>query len=218
MRQDATVTDPTDLTQRSLWRGGSYELAVRLGSPDAVRLQRAVQVLWTAAGLGSAVRRRPARLLRDSFRDLGSALRNREAALELVPTEVSGAAALADHLLGVAAVPGLARVAADVTATRGAADWLVLSVPLGALAELDPRVGGYPLVDDLAASRAWREPLEDWFAGIAPRLYDAVPFAHAVSGFEVSGYEPAEVTGGRIASWVPDAEGRLVHHRVESWS
>jgi hypothetical protein len=73
-------------------------------------------------------------------------------------------------------------------------DWLTFGLPLGALGRLDPRVGGYPF-GDLDHSLEWRGPLDPWLLHVAQRVFDAVGFRFAYTGFEVAGnpeFEPGE--------------------------
>ena len=81
---------------------------------------------------------------------------------------------------GQQVVCDLARVEED-----GGSSWVVLGVPLGALARVDPRIGAYPFGD--YPGTAWRRPLDDWLADVAVRLFDVIPFSLALVGFEVSG-------------------------------
>ena len=58
--------------------------------------------------------------------------------------------------------------------------WIVLGLPLGSLARVDPRVGSFP-ISELGAS--WRPSLDAWLASLAMRLFDVVPFSLALVGF-----------------------------------
>lgn len=202
------MADPTDLADRSVWFGGFYELAIKLSGDT---LDPSLKALWAAAGLGTAYQRRPARVLRDGLRDLAAALGRRETRLDLAEVPVFAASLERDQLLAEADVPGIGRTAAGVLADR---DWLTLFLPLGALARHRPEAGAFPI--ETTGSRAWREPIEDWYGEIAARVFAAVPFVHAVTGFEVSGYEPDEVRGGRLGLFFP-AGGALQHRGVEQW-
>jgi hypothetical protein len=75
-------------------------------------------------------------------------------------------------------------------------DWLDLSLPLGALARVDHRVGGYPFGDE-DTSPAWRQPLDDYLVGVVRTVAEAVSFRYAVVGFEVSGDRAWETFGGQ---------------------
>lgn len=70
-------------------------------------------------------------------------------------------------------------------------DWLGFYLPLGALGELDPRVGGFPFGDAGGdVSRAWREPIDAWLSDVGSSVYKSVRYRHAVIGFEASGLPP----------------------------
>ena len=72
--------------------------------------------------------------------------------------------------------------------------WVVLGLPLGSLARVEPRIGGYPFSDD--AGHAWRQPLDQWLVDLALRLLEVLPFRLALVGFEVSG----EITAADLES------------------
>ena len=94
----------------------------------------------------------------------------------------------------------------DSGLTRYGADWLDLCLPLGALANLDQRVGAYPF-DEAAQSQSWREPLERWFEVIGRTIFHSVTFEHAVTGFEVSGVESPEVKPGWVGLFRSNPRG-----------
>lgn len=178
----------TDPTHEDNWHGSYYELALKLGPADDTPLGAALEALWQEARLGEPFRR-------------GSS--------EHVDATVQ--ALLDGHLNAVAMIPGLGSTLASVIVVReevdedGRAvhgnDWLDLCLPLGALGNLDDRVGAYPF-DDGSDSKAWREPIEQWFESIARAVFGAVPFVHAITGEEVSGIEPSEETKGRVGVFV----------------
>ncbi|MFI7027026.1 hypothetical protein ACIBMZ_30435 [Micromonospora sp. NPDC049900] len=61
-----------------------------------------------------------------------------------------------------------------------------LYLPLGALARVDRRVGGYPFDESSGVeSLTWRSPLDWWLADIAIAVHGEVPFHRALIGFEV---------------------------------
>ena len=76
--------------------------------------------------------------------------------------------------------------------------WVVLGLPMGSLARVDPRFVGYPFGADDGAS--WRRSLDDWLASVAVRVFDDVPFACALVGFDVSG----DLTAAELAGGVPE--------------
>jgi len=202
------MADPTDPSHDDNWNGGYYELAIKLGAHDDERLDAALNSLWEAAGLQQAFRR-------------GST----GPASELTPV-VSAESLLAGSLHSVASIPGMGLTLCSVLVvreetyeagvTRYGQDWLDLCLPLGALDNLDHRVGAHPF-DETAPSRAWREPIERWFEGVARSVFEIVPFVHAVTGFEVSGMEPSEVKFGWCALFRPTEAGALAIEPVTNW-
>jgi hypothetical protein len=201
------VANPTDASHDDNWNGGYYELAIKLGAHDDGRLDAALNSLWEAAGLTRAFRR--------SATGPDPEL-----------TQVSADSLLAGHLASVATIPGLGSTLCSVDVVREetyesgvthyGADWLDLCLPLGALGNLDHRVGAYPF-DDTAPSRAWREPIERWFEDVGQAVFQTVPFVHAVTGFEVSGVEPSEVKPGWVALFRPTEAGALAIEPVTNW-
>jgi len=202
-----SAASPTDALHGDNWHGGYYELSIKLGDHDDGRLDVALNSLWEAAGLSRPFRHREAE-------------RGRE------ETRVSGASLLAGHLDAIATIPGLGATLCTVIVVREesfesgvsqyGADWLDLCLPLGALGNLDQRVGAYPF-DDTAPSRSWREPIERWFAAIGQAVFRSVPFLHAVTGFEVSGVEPSEVNSGWVGLFRPTHQGALAIDPVSNW-
>lgn len=194
---------PTDRTHDDNWHGSYYELAIKLGSADDARLETALTALWEVAQLG------------EPFRRDGST------------AAVSVTDLVAGHLNGVANIPGLGATLASVILVREESyeagqtiygnDWLDLCLPLGALGNLDERVGAYPF-DDGSDSSLWRQPIEDWFATIAAAVFSAVPFVYAITGEEVSGVEPSEQSAGRVGVFLPAADGSLAIQPVSVWS
>jgi hypothetical protein len=193
----------TDRLHDENWHGSYYELAIKLGSADDARLETALTALWEVAQLG------------EPFRRDGSI------------ADVSVADLLAGHLNGVANIPGLGATLASVVLVREESyetgqtiygnDWLDLCLPLGALGNLDERVGAYPF-DDGSDSSEWRRPIENWFAAIAAAVFAAIPFVHAITGEEVSGVEPSEQTRGRVGVFRSGVDGRLEVEPVSVWS
>jgi hypothetical protein len=195
---------PTDPSLEDNWSGGFYELSIKLGPADDDRLDAALVALWRAASLPSPLRQHPD-----------------DAA------EVSARSVLAGRLHAVATVPGLGATLCAVMVARAeyddsvvvryGEDWLDLCLPLGALAHLDGRVGGYPF-GGFADMRAWREPIEHWFATVASAVFEAVPYEHAVTGDEVSGLELSEIQPGEFGVFRRSPEGGLDIEPVRVWS
>lgn len=201
------AVSPTDPSIEDNWHDGYYELTIKLGQNDDVRLDAALNALWTSAGLS--------RPFRNARPGQGSA-----------EVELSTATLLEGRLNSIASVPELGSTLCSVIVVREeryesgvthyGADWLDLCLPLGALANLDRRVGAYPF-DESASSRAWREPIELWFEGVGRAVFDIVRFEHAVTGFEVSGVEPSEVRTGWVTLLRPSPAGELVVETITSW-
>jgi hypothetical protein len=64
-------------------------------------------------------------------------------------------------------------------------DWLNLYLPMGALSQTDPRVGGYPFGPEGGpSSLSWRAPLDAWLADVGAQVYREVDFRRALIGFE----------------------------------
>ncbi len=205
----ASSTDPS---HDDNWHGGYYELSIKLGEHDDDRLDSALKALWRAAGLPEAFRRHTG----------GSA-------------PISADSLLAGRLDTVATIPGLGSTLCsvivvreetyDAGTTKYGADWLDLCLPLGALGNLDSRIGAYPLDShagafpggDSESSRRWREPIERWFAVVAAAVFKTVRFVHAVTGHEVSGVEPPEVLHGWVGLFTPSPDGDLEIEPFRHW-
>lgn len=200
------AVEPTDPGDAENWHGGFYELSIKLGAHDDGRLDVALQSLWEAAGLDRPFRRNPSD---------GTTL----------PAEVSAAALLSGSLNSVAPIPGMGSALCSVLVVREesyvagetffGADWLDLCLPLGSLANLDSRVGAYPF--GTSDSRGWRTLVEQWFERVGRVIFAACPFAHAVTGFEVSGSEASEARRGWVGLFEPTASGDLRVTRVTNW-
>lgn len=194
----------TDPSHEDNWHGGFYELAIKLGDADDARLDAALVALWGAAALPPPFRRQSGE-----------------------PADVSAESLLAGHLHSVATIPGLGSTLCSVIVvreeswhsgvTRYDADWLDLCLPLGALGNLDARVGAYPFAEE-GDSRGWREPVEQWFATLATAVFEAAPFEHAITGDEISGMTPAEVKECRLGVFTRGPDGSLEVEPVQTWS
>jgi hypothetical protein len=175
------MADPASFAVDENWRGGHYELAFELGlhhHEDAdSRLLAALAVVWREPQLDGCYRQHTIEP-------------EDQPQLAPVPLDI----AEPGHLYGRATIPTGPTVVCGTFVSRQAGrddgvDWLGLYLPMGALAEADPRVGGYPFERYDAgrpSSRTWREPIDDWFATIALRVHAVVPFRVALIGFEAS--------------------------------
>jgi len=193
---------PEDLDHRANWTGGYYELAIRLGARDDLRLELALESVWRNAKIEGCYAR--------------VAFRHYPATLSLSSLERHG------HLTGVVELPGGVRMVCGVVAVREehGADWLDFYLPLGALGTADSRVGAFPFGDDGGlGSRGWREPIEDWFGFIGEDIFADVPFEYALSGFEASGRKPEDArdSDGTYYGLLIARDGVLVHEPVSCW-
>lgn len=173
----------TDFLVDENWNGGYYELAIDLGrrsDPDSDRrLSTALASLWSDPGLEGCYL--------DRWR---SRTEQQRVAAELTDPEEP------HPLYGVAHLPGGGDVVCATHIVReqfgdDPQDWIDLSLPTGALGQVDKRLGGYPFEED-DSSLTWRAPIDEWFAAIAARVFEAAPFKVALIGFEVSGDPAAE--------------------------
>jgi hypothetical protein len=94
------------------------------------------------------------------------------------------------HLRGVVRLPLGRPVVCGCWATRfdeDDPDWLTLYLPLGALARVDRRVGGFPFGPDGGpASLTWRASLNRWLAGLVNEVFRDVDFRLGLVGFEAT--------------------------------
>jgi len=171
------VFDPSNLDDKDNWLGGFYELAIEVGPTHDGRLEQTLTALWRIAAIDGC------------FTDARGE-RSRPVA---VPVSLSSLET-AGGLSGLVTLPGNRVSVCGVLTMReeeagvGHSDWLVLNVPLGALARIDVRVGGFPFGDEGgAASLSWRRPLDTWLAEVGTRIYSEVPFELALVGLEPLG-------------------------------
>ena len=180
-----------ELTDEENWTGGFYELRLVLGAADDDNLDRAVRSLWRAADVQGCLVRRAA----------GSGF----ADVEL------GAAALHEHghLHGVLTLPSGARAVCGGFLSRyNGVDTLELYLPLGALARVDRRIGGYPFdAHSGVESLTWRAGLDRWLADVAAAVHADVPFHRALIGFEIDEDRDITVDQRYAAVLVSRADG-----------
>lgn len=201
--------NPADPTRSDNWSGGHYRLTIALGAPDDDRLTAGLRALWSAARLTKALDPR------------GS--------LVAQPAEaLSGPELLGRGLSSVARVPGLGQCVCLVSAAREPSeadlrplppgDWIGVDLPMGALSELHPDVGGYPYGE--GSTRRWREPIETWYAALAQGVHAVAPIELAATGFEIDGSLVAdEIAGGSVREGVmrPGTGGALVQQPIRAW-
>ncbi|MER5266090.1 hypothetical protein ABTZ99_28785 [Actinosynnema sp. NPDC002837] len=192
--------DPMAFTDAENWTGGFYELSLEVGDHDDERLQRALTALWGAAAATD-----------------GYGHRDREPADQVaVPVTVASLDEFG-HLRGIARTP-VGSVVCGCLATRfdEAEDWVTWYLPLGALARVDRRVGGFPFgPDGEPRSQAWRAPLDAWLAGVAEEVFRQVDFRLGLIGFEVDLVTAAELGGEvpeqRWNGYLLPADGQLTY-------
>ncbi|MFK3980598.1 hypothetical protein ACI2K4_09520 [Micromonospora sp. NPDC050397] len=166
------MTAADDMSDAENWAGGFYELMLVLGPTDDARFDRGMRSLWRAAGV-----------------------RECRAGPGLVDVEPGAAAFEVDgHLRGTLVLPSGSRVVCGGYSFRyEGTDSIQLYLPLGALARLDHRIGGYPFDQRSGVeSLAWRAPLDRWLADVAVAVYADVPFQRALIGFEID--EETDIT------------------------
>ncbi|MHC4086818.1 MAG: hypothetical protein ACYSWZ_03390 [Planctomycetota bacterium] len=178
----------TQFTDDEIWKGAFYELAIELGPRSDERLQLALSAIWQMPCLTGC------------YRD-----HNREPEEQdqvepsIVNLEIYG------HLRGIAILPDQQRIPCGTVAVREeeGPDWLDFYVPLSVLMQIYKEIGGF-FGTDHPKSRCWREPLENWLAGIGREVFSAVEFRLGLIGCEVSGYQYASKL---TCSGVPEVRG-----------
>lgn len=197
----APLGDPAAFTIADNWHGGFYELAIELGPPSDERLDRALTTIWEWAGVEGCY---------------GS--RTSEPADQPVIPCTARTLDQFGCLRGVTRLPSGVPVVCGALAVRGGewTDWLSFFIPLGALERAESRVGSFPIGHEHEASLAWRQPIDDWLAGIGAGVYDAVQFLLALIGYEVSGAVSAEELGAdppesRLISYLLPRNGELLY-------
>lgn len=162
---------------RTTTTGGHYELSFGIGPADEEKLATALDALWSAAGLGEAVKRV-------------------QGPPGFVASTPSARQLLAGGLISAAEVPGIGRVLCKVFGgleevldggeARHGDGWLDLCLPLGSLERPNVSVGAYPF-GRASEFAPWETAIETWFEAIVRSLSQSVPFAYSMSGYEVSG-------------------------------
>jgi hypothetical protein len=133
-----------------------------------------------------------------------------------VPTTVAALNKFS-HLRGIVRLPGDRPIVCGCLTSRydDSPDWLTFYFPLGALARVDRRVGGFPFGPDGGqVSLAWRSPLDSWLAQIADEIFDEVDFQLGLIGFELDRDRIAADLDGsapeqRWEGYLLPADGRL---------
>jgi len=193
-------------TAKDTWLGGFYELAMQYGPRADEALNAGLQAIWKRPDLEGCY------LLADVEPQHQQRVRPSSATL------------LSEgHLHGIATLPNGCQIACGTCMVRedGGDDWLDFYLPAGALQDAYP-VGAYPF-EESATSREWREPLENWLAGIGRSVFGEAPFRLGLVGFEVSGLERAEhlstsgIPAVRGIGYLVPSAGRLEWYSTNQW-
>src|SRR5689334_19025851 len=131
------------------WLGGYYELAIELGIRSDERLLTALTAVWSDPDLDGVYLDRDTEPWRQTRQT------------------VTAESLRVAHLQGLARLPNGAIIACGTCLIRedDGPDWLVLYLPMGALATAYD-VGGYPFEPNAETSRPWREILDAWLARV----------------------------------------------------
>ncbi len=200
-RCDAPEMDAASFLDAENWTGGFYELAIDTGEQDDGRLGAALLATWNDSALDGCYADRniePPRQQR-----IPPSLRQQE---------------LHGHLLGRAELPGAKRTVCGsvVIGEHDGPNWLVFYIPLGSLARVDSRVGGYPFEASTENSLAWRRPIDTWLERIAQRVFADAPFRLALIGHEascaVSSAELGAIPDERSVTYLVPSNRELLAH------
>jgi len=185
------VTIADDLDDAENWTGGFYELCLVLGAADDGNLDQALRSLWRAAGVQTC-RVRQADRAGFADVDLSAAVLHQHG-----------------HVHGTLTLPSGARTVCGGFVSRYKdIDVLELYLPLGALARIDRRIGGYPFDEHSGVeSLTWRSGLDQWLAHVAATVYADVPFQRALIGFEVDEDRDITVEKRYAAVLMPGRDG-----------
>ncbi|MGW4527099.1 hypothetical protein [Amycolatopsis sp. NPDC004378] len=133
-------------------------------------------------------------------------------------TGARGATEEFGHLRGTVQPPfgGPAVCGGFVTGLDDGSTLTTFYLPLGALARLDRRVGGFPFGPSGGpGSLAWRTELDTWLAGVAEEVFVEAGFSLGVIGFELDPVLSAELGGvvpeERWEGYLLPADGRLTY-------
>jgi hypothetical protein len=179
------VVLPSDLNDDVNWAGGFYELALELGPTDDARLEQALLAVWREACVAGC--------FAPEYRPGGSGMPRRLIGHQAVELSLASLVRT-EELHGLVRLPsGVDVVCAGAVVREDETDWLSLSLPLGALARSDHRLGTYPFGPDGGrASLVWRRPIDDWLASVAIGIYEEAQFRLGLIGCEASGALRAE--------------------------
>jgi hypothetical protein len=162
---EAELDDPEN------WTGGWYELAVEIGPRNDSILDQMLAAIWRVAqvqGCYTVARHDP--------------LHHVEAPLTLTAPESS-------QVHGSVLLPSGHKVVCASVALRSehgsGSDWLDFGLPLGCLAQVDHRIGGFPFNRESGPeSLNWRRQIDEWLCYIAIEVLSTQAFEMALVGFE----------------------------------
>ncbi|GIJ81199.1 hypothetical protein SAMN05443287_1049 [Micromonospora phaseoli] len=188
------MPDPASFTDDENWSGGFYELSLQWDGRDGQGLQRGLSALWGAAAVDGCYGSRS----------------HEPGDQEEVPCTVESLMAFG-HLRGTVLLPSGDRVVCGCVTLGGDGEpeWLDFYLPLGALARVDQRIGGFPFDSRSGEdSLAWRRPLDGWLAAVGTRIFRDAPFRLGLIGFELDG----RISSNQINGHAPDPrwEGYLL--------
>jgi hypothetical protein len=193
----------TDLhfTERDIWSGGFYELAIEIGSPSDENLLNALRTIWSYPAVEG-----------------GWLEHDRE------PSEQEQVVPNSEHLqsgsklFGIAHLPDATEIVCGTFLVREeeGSDWLGFYIPRGALDNTY-----YPMDQDdtfefdskayYKSIEIWRNVIDPWLAEIGQYVYRMVPFRLGLIGLEVSG----EINAAELAiQGIPPYERRNIGYLV----
>ena len=197
---------PVDLLANETWYGGHYEAAIVLGGHadtlSDLRLSSAIARIWANDKLTLFGDRSKDDLAGQSVEDLNFLMGwMKVAALGVVPVKT---------------------IVVRELSQRNGNDWLYVSVPLGGLSEVVPKVGGWPF-GDTEKSEDWRGPLEKALADLTMDLCVKVPIRVAGIGFEISGNLDERALNGMIPKersigYVAHDGGKFTYFPTTRWN
>ena len=188
---------------KDTWLGSFYELALELGDRSDEHLYSALRRVWEFPDLQGCYLRPD--LEPDEQPQVGVPLNLEEA----------------NWLYGIARMPNGLRVACGTLFVRedDGTDWLVIYMPMGALAQTY-KEARRPLSDSFLMLQVAKRELDDWFASLGVYVFREVPFRLGLIGHEVSGWtlaklvEEAGIPEMRYMSYLWPQQGRVEYFRA----
>jgi hypothetical protein len=184
------------------WWGGFYELSMEF-EPDS-DLRQAFNALWCIHDLLGCY------LNRDVDHNLQIRIKPNDVDLNEHP-HVYGLACLAD---GKVLPCGLFNFCYD----DGSGCFLELYIPMSALSDAYPAIGGYP-INHRKSTQCWREPLDAWLAEIGKHVFQHAKFREAKIGFEPSDFDASIgflPKPGHLGYLRPEGD-KLIYYPAAPW-